>query len=303
MTRRILVTGATGFIGRQTLQPLLARGLDVVALTSRVPEAPVPGVRYVTCDLADEQAVRAVMAEVRPSDLLHLAWRAVISGLWTAPENMAWIEISLKLARAFVEAGGQRMTVCGSSGDYDWTSGLCTEGGITPLMPSTFYGKAKVSLFHALSGYCDINKVGFAWGRVFFLYGPGEHASRLGASVVLSVLKGEEALCSHGLQLRDYMHVADAGAGLAALAASDLVGDYNIGAGEAVRVRDVILALAEAAGRPDLVRLGARQAPAYEPPLILADMTKTRASGLDWAPAFTLETGAADTVNWFRRHI
>lgn len=303
MTKRILVTGATGFIGRNTLRPLLEKGFDVVAITSRAPDVPMAGVKYVVCDLTDTSAMRAAVTEIKATHLLHLAWRAVISGLWTAPENMNWIRISLDLAEAFVEAGGKRMAICGSSGDYDWASGLCTEGGVTPLMPSTFYGKAKVALYHALSGYCETNDVDFAWGRVFFLYGPGEHRSRLGASVAISLLKGEEALCSHGMQLRDYCHVEDAGAGLAALVASDLTGDYNIGSGQAVRVKDVILGLAVAAGRPDLVKLGARAAPAYEPPLIVADMTKTRDSGLDWAPRFDLVTGTADTIAWFRENL
>ena len=300
MSRRILVTGATGFIGRTTLQPLLDQGFEVVALTSRDVEDGVEGVRYVQADLTDQVAMEKIVSGIQATDLLHLAWRAVISGLWTAPENMDWLQISLNLAQAFVRAGGKRMTVCGSSGDYDWGSGLCTEGGVTPLMPSTFYGRAKVALYHALAGYCDTNDVAFAWARVFFVYGPREHPSRLGASVAISLLKGEEALCSHGMQLRDYMHVEDVGRGLAALAASELTGDYNLGSGVAVRVKDVILGLAEAAGRPDLVKLGARSAPAYEPPLIVADMTKTRDSGLDWTPKFDLKSGTQHTIDWFR---
>ena len=299
MRQTILVTGATGFIGRNTLVPLMERGFEVVALTSRPPLDTVPGVQYIQCDLSDREATRAIMAQTSPSHLLHLAWRAVVSGLWTAPENMDWLQISLDLARAFVEAGGKRMTVCGSCGDYDWSSGLCTED-VTPLAPDTFYGQAKVALYHALCGFSRINNVELAWGRVFFVYGPGEHESRLGASVVKALLSGQDALCSHGMQLRDYMHVGDVGAGLAALSASSLTGAYNIASGQAVRVKDVIEGLAAAAGRPDLVKLGARQAPAFEPPLITADMTKTRKSGLDWTPRFNIETGTRDTVDWFR---
>lgn len=302
MHKRIIVTGATGFIGRNTLVPLLERGFEVVALTSRTPANTVPGVRYLQCDLSDRDAVRAVMAEVKPSHLLHLAWRAVVSGLWMAPENMDWLQISLDLARAFVESGGQRMTVCGSCGDYDWTSGLCSEE-TTPLAPATFYGQAKVALYQALTGFAEVNDVELAWGRVFFVYGPGEHESRLGASVVKSLLNEEEALCSHGMQLRDYMHVSDVGTGLAALSASSLTGAYNIASGQAVRVKDVIEGLAMAAGRPELVKLGAREAPAFEPVLITADMTKTRQSGLDWTPRFDIASGTQDTVDWFRNQL
>ena len=170
-------------------------------------------------------------------------------------------------------------------------------------MPSTFYGRTKVALYHALSGYCAGQDVALAWGRVFFVYGPGEHPSRLGASVVLSLLEGKEALCSHGMQLRDYCHVSDVGAGLAALAASNLTGAYNIASGEAVRVRDVIMGLAEAAGRTDLVRLGVRPAASHEPPLIVADMSKTRSARLDWSPRFDLASGTVDTVARFKENL
>ena len=89
---------------------------------------------------------------------------------------------------------------------------------------------------------------------------------------------------------------------MSALAVSDLTGEYNIGSGEAVRVKDVILEIAKEVGRPDLVKIGARAAPAFEPALIVADMSKTRASELDWEPRFTLESGVADTITWFRQY-
>jgi nucleoside-diphosphate-sugar epimerase len=301
MTKRILVTGATGFIGRHSLGELVSRGYEVVALTSRPIEDAVVGVEFVQCDLSNDAEMKEVVTKIGASHLLHMAWRAVIGGLWTAPENMNWLHTSLKLSQAFVEAGGKRITMSGSCAEYDWASGLCKEG-VTPLYASTFYGDCKLGLFHALKGYCATNDVTFSWGRIFFVYGPGEHSSRLGADVVLSLLRGDEARCSHGMQLRDYIHCEDAGRGLAALADSDLVGDYNLATGKAVRVKDVIEALAEAAGRPELVKLGARQAPAFEPPLIVADMEKTLKSGLDWSPQYDLASGAVDTVEWFKKN-
>lgn len=301
MSKRIIVTGATGFVGRHTLPELVSRGFEVIALTSRPIENSVEGVEFVKCDLTNDAEMRTVVADAKASHILHLAWRAAVRGIWTAPDNMKWLQTSLSLAEAFVEAGGKRFVMTGSCAEYDWASGLCKEG-VTPLTPSTFYGGCKLGLYQALKGYCDTNEVEFASGRIFFVYGPGEHPSRLGADVVLSLLRGEEALCSHGLQLRDYIHCGDAGRGLAALSDSDILGDYNIATGKAVRVKDVIESLAEAVGRPDLVKIGARQAPAYEPPLIVADMEKTLKSGLDWTPKFDLETGAQDTVEWFRNN-
>ena len=302
MTQTIIVTGGTGFIGFHAVTDLVTRGHKVIVPTSRPISESVSGAHYVACDLTDPAARQKLISEAGADTLLHIAWRAAVSGLWGAPENIDWLQASLALGRDFLDAGGKRIALCGSCGEYDWTSGICIED-VTPLRPNTIYGAAKVSVLHGLSAMCQVAGASFVAGRPFFIYGPREHDSRLTAYVINSLLAGDEAACSHGMQLRDYSHVADVGRGMAALAASDLTGEYNIGTGQAVRVKDVILEIASAVGRNDLVKLGAREAPAFEPPLIVADMSKTRASGLDWAPRFSLETGVADTIDWFRAQL
>lgn len=297
--KKVILTGATGFIGRHALHALRIRGFDIVVFSSNRNVVLPEGVSVRHVDLADRVAVEQAVRSAEASHLLHMAWEPVVGGLWTSPRNLDWVRRTLDLVEIFIANGGKRMTFAGSCAEYDWKGGLCVEDS-TPLRPSTYYGACKHGLETIISSLAGTTGVSSAWGRAFFVYGPGEHPSRLGASVVLSLLKGEPALCSHGMQLRDYMHAADVGAGYAALLDSEVTGAYNIASGSAIRVRDLISALAEAAGRPDLVRLGARTVPAYEPPLIVADMSKTH-EALNWRPHFTLETGVADTVQAFRK--
>ncbi len=299
MTKTVIVTGANGFIGWHALLPLQARGFDVVAITSRDNADLPPGVRTEKADLRSPDQVRGLMLDIRPTHLLHFAWHPVAAGLWMARENLQWVQHSLELADAFAESGGKRMVFSGSCGEYDWRGGLCVED-VTPLRPSTYYGACKHALQTLLEPKARMDGLSFAWGRAFFVYGPREHQSRLGASVIHALLDGKEAPCSHGRQLRDYSHVADIAEGYVALLDSTVEGDFNIGSGEAIRVKDLIFALAHAAGDPGKVKIGARDAPAFEPPLIVADMTKTFAA-LNWRPRYTLETGAVDTVDTVRR--
>lgn len=301
MGKRLLLTGATGFVGRRAIKPLLARGYEIAALTSRANPEPVDGVEFVSADLTDPAQIDKAVERAGASHLLHLAWHSVPGGLWQAKENIDWVKHTLDLVEAFVAHGGQRITVSGSCGEYDWTGGLCAED-VTPLRPNTLYGACKHGLQSILTNYCDKIGVELAWGRAFFIYGPGEHPARLAAYVINSLLSGKTAECSHGMQLRDYMHVDDVASGFAALLDSDLIGAYNIATGEAIRVRDLISALAEETGASDLLQLGARPAAAHEPPLIVADMAKTHAA-LAWRPKFSLAEGAADTVAWFRTEL
>ena len=109
---RVLVTGGTGFIGRHAL-PLLA-GHEVHASFSRAPGEDVPGVTWHRCDLLDTAAATTLVAEVRPTHLLHFAWYAVPGKFWDAAENAPWVEASLGLLAAFAGAGGRRATFAGS---------------------------------------------------------------------------------------------------------------------------------------------------------------------------------------------
>jgi nucleoside-diphosphate-sugar epimerase len=119
--------------------------------------------------------------------------------------------------------------------------------------------------------------------------------------VVQSLLRGEPARCSHGNQIRDFLHVEDAAAAFVALLDAETVaGAVNIASGRPVALKDLIGSIAVELGREDLIRLGAVPAQANEPPLLLADVARLR-DEVGWQPRYTLETGLAQTVEWWRR--
>src|SRR5882672_6035426 len=221
--KRVLLTGANGFVGRHCLPPLLAQGYEVHAVASRkhAPPATLPGVHWYRVDLLDRDQISALLAEVRPTHLLHCAWYAVPGKYWTATENFRWVEAGQHLLQAFAEQGGQRVVGVGSCAEYDWSDGHCSEF-VTPLKPATLYGSCKHAFQILLAAYSRQTKLSAAWGRLFFLYGPHEPPERLVASAIRSILLEEPALCSHGQQIRDFLYVEDAANALVALLSSDI---------------------------------------------------------------------------------
>jgi nucleoside-diphosphate-sugar epimerase len=294
---RVLLTGATGFIGRHAIAPLVAAGHEVHAV-SRAP-AHDDRVTWHRADLLDART--DVVTEVGPDAMLHFAWYAEHGLFWAAPENVRWVEASLRMLRQFAEAGGARAVLAGTCAEYDWRVDVpAYEERRSPLRPATLYGSAKHALHTVASAYAEQAGFELAWGRIFFLYGPGEAPGRLVPAVARALLAGEPAEATSGTQIRDFLHVRDVAAAFAALLDSDVVGPVNVGSGEARPLRDVIATLAEAVGRPELVRLGALPARAGEPERIVADASRLHEE-VGFAPRFGLREGLEDTVAELRR--
>jgi nucleoside-diphosphate-sugar epimerase len=275
--KRVLVTGSGGFIGRGTLAPLQERGYEIVRNTANLLE---PG------------APERVIAEVRPTHLLHLAWNAKPGEFWTTPENLDWVAASLRLLRAF---DGERAVFAGTCAEYAWTDEThCVEGS-TPLEPATLYGTAK----HALHTLVERADVSAAWGRVFFVFGPHEHPARLASSVASALVRGEPAETGPGTQIRDFMYSEDLAAAFVALLDSDVQGPVNLASGDPRPIRELVELLGAAAGRSDLLRIGARPLNTSEPTSLTASVDRLRDEVGFVAPR-TLEQRVDDTLAWWR---
>jgi nucleoside-diphosphate-sugar epimerase len=296
---RVLVTGATGFIGRGTLAPLLERGYEVHAVARGV-AAPGDGVTWHAGDLLEAGTAAQVIDAVRPTHLLHLAWEARPGIFWSSPDNLAWVEGSLRLLRAFAEGGGERAVLAGTCAEYEWSDEVHCSEGVTPLRPATLYGAAKHGLHVVAERYAEQAGISLAWGRIFFVYGPHEHPARLVSSVASALVRGEPAETSAGTQVRDFLYSEDLADAFVALLASEVEGPVNLASGDPRTIRAVVEAVGAAAGAPERLRIGARPTNPAEPAAITAAVDRLR-DDVGWAPPRTLEERVADTVAWWRQ--
>lgn len=271
MTGKILLTGATGFVGRQVMRALLADGLSVRAVVRKGSRARVENAAAIelldTPDLFAETAAWWAEACRGIDIVIHVAWYAEPEKYLQAPRNLACLEGTLALARGCVQANVRRFVGIGTCFEYDLSGGLLSVQ--TPLRPTTPYAGAKAAAFIALSNWLPAQGVAFAWCRLFYLYGEGEDKRRLVPHLRARLAAGQAAELTSGTQIRDYLDVRDAGRMIVEAALGNNDGAINICSGIPVSVRDLAEQIADEYGRRDLLMFGARPDNLLDPPYVL----------------------------------
>ena len=299
--KRVVVAGGAGFVGRQALKPLSQAGFEVHVIDLKPLHDDVAGIIQHTVDLFDVASLRSTFEQIKPTHLLNFAWFTQHGEYWTSEHNFRSLAGNFKILELFAEAGGQRVVMAGTCAEYDWHNGACIEEQ-TPLRPITVYGSCKLAMYELLKSYAQVKGLSWAWGRIFFVFGPAENSRRFVPAIIVPLLKGETAPCSHGNQIRDFMATLDVGSAFAALTYSEMQGAVNIASGQPVCLRNLAETIGNIIDAPGLIKYGAVSSPKDEAPIIIAATDRLRRE-LGWRPERTLEERLSETVEWWRQNV
>ena len=295
---RILLTGATGFIGSHLARRLVAEGHTVAAIvrphSSRWRIADIESkLDIIPGDAYRPDGLRQELQRAGPDIAVHMAWDSVDG--WGAPSNVDCVAGSVMFLRAVLESGCKRLVVAGSAFEYETTDAALTEN--SPVEPHDLYGAAKHAVHLVTAQLARMHGATLVWLRIFNTYGTYDDERRLVPSIVRALLRGESVATTAGEQIRDYTHVDDVASAIWQVAKSPHEGPINIASGVAVSVRDVAVTTARLLGKSEKLRLGAIPYSPREPMMLLADARRLR-EDIGWAPRYDLERGLAHTVQW-----
>ncbi|PHQ36747.1 NAD-dependent epimerase/dehydratase family protein [Rhodopirellula bahusiensis] len=301
---RVLVTGATGFIGRWILPALAARDCEVIAVSSSPNAASChestagqSDVRWITGDLLDHSAIASTVAQANADTLVHTAWDTTPGTYWTTSKNLDWVSASLKLFQAFQQSGGKRIVAAGTSAEYSWGDDANLTEGVNE-QSNTLYGVAKDSLRRTLEQWAAVKNLSWAWGRVFCPFGPHERVERLIPKLIGRLCANEPMPFDSGNLIRDFISVQDLGDAFAALATSSIQGPINLASGQDTSIRDIVTILAQHMGRIDQVQFDSLPDPKGQPKRIVADIGR-QTNELGWQSSTTVKQRLIETCDWW----
>ncbi|WP_246777467.1 NAD(P)-dependent oxidoreductase [Rhizobium sp. BG4] len=199
--------------------------------------------------------------------VIHLAWYAEPGKYLMADENLDCLTGTITIARAAANAGVRRFIGIGTCFEYDVSVGWLSVD--TPLKPLTPYAASKASAYLTLSQWFRAREIEFSWCRLFYLYGEGEHDRRFVPYLRRSLAAGLPAELTAGMQVRDFLDVADAAEAICNVAFGSSVGPVNVCSGMPITIRAFAERIADEYGRRDLLKFGVREENIFDPPVVV----------------------------------
>lgn len=292
--KKVIVTGATGFIGQQSIEPLLNKGYEVYAITHNQQPANNNNYQLINANIFDSESIKKVFSEIKPEYLLHFAWDTRPGIYLQDNSNFEWLAASLQMLKTFQECGGRRAIYAGTCFEYKFSDEKLAEES-TELSPISIYGNCKNHLNQLAKIFAKKNELSFGWGRIFYVYGPNEHEKRLTTYIINSLINKQQMTIKSGKLIKDYLYTKDIAAAFVEFLDSQVEGAVNICSGIPISVSEFALTIAEKYGREDLLTFEDAP-PAGEPPIILGDNTKLK-NGIGFSPKYDLNSGIDEILN------
>ncbi|GAB3777539.1 NAD(P)-dependent oxidoreductase [Spirosoma horti] len=297
--RKIVLTGASGFIGSAVLKQLVKDGNEAIVLARKDSKqdriASLSGYRTIYYEDLRKQELIDTLAPHKPDAFIHLAWKGVggkdRNEAFQITENLPLTIHAVELANAI---GCQHWIGIGSQAEYGNPN--CKVAETAPTNPTTLYGKAKLAACWASLGLAESLEIKGSWIRIFSTYGVGDEPTWFIPYIISEIRHGSAPKLTACEQLWDYLYVDDAARAILSVLYKELTGIYNIGSGQAITLKSVVERIKDALKSSVNVDYGAVPYKHDQVMHLEADISKIQQLA-GWTPNITLEQGINRLVN------
>ena len=298
---RILLTGATGFLGSYLAKALVARGHDVAVLRRREADPwrladILDKVQQIDGGFDDLAAIRPALEGFRPEAAAHLGWRGVGNIDRDNPVQAQNIVDAVQLARLCAELGVASFIGAGSQAEYGPYPRAIEEDDAA--RPTTLYGHAKLCAGTMVAHMARQAGMRFAWLRVFSTYGPKDADTWLIPSLIKTLRAGRRMALTGCEQRWGFLHARDAAAAFClALENPQASGILNLGADDAPPLKNTVMALRDLVNPS--AELGFGDIPYRPDQVMILQAGISKLAKLGWKPQIDLQTGLRETAAWY----
>lgn len=303
--KRILITGASGFIGSHLLRILVSmdRNVHIIVRSSnfwRIRDV-IHETHVHFVDLTDHKRLCRVISDIKPHIVYHLAAYGVN---YNQKDTQTLFKVNVSATMSLLEALSKcdvhKLIVCGSCFEYGDISGIITQK--TPPDPVSIYGASKTVEVMVTKIIAKISGIPYVVCRPFGVYGPYEPPDRIIPYTFISIIDGKPLKYTGGKQIRDYTYVGDVASALVkAAGVKEKSLEVNICSNEPIRLKKLVSTAMKIAGSRQKAEWGAIPYRADESRSLVGDNSATK-KFLHWEPSVPLEEGLEKTYRWFKEN-
>lgn len=290
---KIILTGATGFLGKYVHQKLLESKHQVYVISRKPPF----GKLWYQADILNHKETGKIVQNIDADVLVHLAWDVTHGEFWNSPKNIAYAEASKSLFDYFLKAGGKKIISAGTCAEYPTSDKAISENAVSKDK-LTQYGYAKREVYDYLNSLIQKSSdLNFTWLRIFGIYGPGENEERFFPKVIRHIKYSTPFEIKTPDCFMDYVYVKDVANFISSCLEGRSIGAVNIGTGESVSLLDLYNILKSYIETKQLKIFRSIDKPNSNSRI--PDCNKVKNSGF----YFSLAQGFSDTVQYFSKDV